>query len=234
MLFGVLGGMISGDAWAQSTKGPERDWRGALTEMTQAARGGIGDLFRKRNSSFVGAKDKLAVLDCGVRTGSGFLLQMGERTYLVTNAHVVRDTPRPTAMMMNGRALKLGPREMAVGRDLARFEVSGAYPTFTLERDVPDIGDAITVMGNSDGRGVVTELHGKILGVGPQELEVDAGFVLGNSGSPVLNRAGRVVGVATYLKDCRNAADWTKSATRFNGVRRFALRFTGLRWVRRP
>ena len=98
---------------------------------------------------------------------------------------------------------------------------------------MPDIGEAVTILGNSDGRGVVTEIRGHILGVGPQQIEVDAPFVAGNSGSPVLNRVGRVVGVASYLRNCRDNADWSKRNTRYNGVRRFALRLSGIRWQTR-
>ena len=111
-----------------------------------------------------------------------------------------------------------------------RFVVTGPLPAFTLERNLPDIGETITILGNSDGRGVVTEIRGHILGVGPQQIEVDAPFVVGNSGSPVLNRAGRVVGVASYLRNFRDNADWSKKNTRYNGIRRFALRLSGIRW----
>jgi len=98
---------------------------------------------------------------------------------------------------------------------------------------VPDIGDPVVVLGNSDGRGVVTEIRGKVIGVGPREIEVDAAFVIGNSGSPVLDRHGRVIGIATYLRDCRDDEDWSKADTRFNGIRRFALRLLGTRWSRK-
>ena len=102
------------------------------------------------------------------------------------------------------------------------------------ERNVPDIGESIAILGNSDGRGVVTEIRGHILGVGPQQIEVDAPFVIGNSGSPVLNRAGRVVGVASYLRNCRDNSDWSKKNTRYNGIRRFAIRLSGIRWIAMP
>ena len=49
--------------------------------------------------------------------------------------------------------------------------------------------------------------------------------------SPVLNRAGRVVGVASYLRNCRDNTDWSKTNTRYNGIRRFALRLSGIRWI---
>ncbi|MGN0852839.1 MAG: serine protease [Kiritimatiellia bacterium] len=183
-------------------------------------------------NAFESAKDKLAVIVAGDRTGTGFLLRDGARTFLFTNLHIVKDAPFVTATRLNGQDIRLGARDYARNRDMARFEVIGDYPFFLIEPDIPDIGEPIVILGNSDGRGVVTELRGRILGVGPSEIEVDAKFVTGNSGSPVINREGKVVGIASYLKDCRNAADWSKTGTRFNGIRRFALRPRGILWYR--
>ena len=193
----------------------------------------LDQAFRKREGGFKGSKDKLAVIVAGKKAGSGFLVRADGRSWLYTSAHVVEGVASDDvqATLLSNATLSLGVRQRAQGRDLVRFEVAGSFPMFTLERNVPDIGESITILGNSDGRGVVTEIRGHILGVGPQELEVDAPFVAGNSGSPVLNRAGRVVGVASYLRNCRDNADWSKKNTRYNGIRRFALRLSGIRWV---
>lgn len=191
-----------------------------------AARGG-------EDGAFVAAKDKLAIVVAGDKTGTGFLLRDGGRVFLLTNAHVVRGAPAVEATRLDGVPLRLGDFEVAHDRDLARFEVDSDLPAFVAETRTPDIGAPIVVLGNSDGRGVVTEIRGRVLGVGPQEIEVDAGFVVGNSGSPVLNRAGRVLAIASYLRDCRDDSDWSKTGTRFNGIRRFAVRPRGILW-RRP
>ncbi len=193
----------------------------------------LDQAFRKREGGFAGSKDKLAVIVAGKKAGTGFLVRAEGRCWLYTNAHVVEGAPAGgvSATLLSNVALTLGACQRAQGRDLVRFEVAGSLPAFTLERNVPDIGETITILGNSDGRGVVTEIRGHILGVGPLELEVDAPFVAGNSGSPVLNRAGRVVGVASYLRNCRDNTDWSKKNTRYNGIRRFALRLSGIRWI---
>ena len=189
--------------------------------------------FRKRDGGFAGAKDKLAVITAGKSAGSGFIMREGNGCWLYTNAHVINGVASSSvrATLLNGAVLKLGVCQRAQGLDLVRFALVGPLPAFEPERDVPDIGETVTVLGNSDGRGVVTEIRGRIVGVGPRQIEVDAPFVAGNSGSPVLNRAGRVVGVASYLRNCRDDADWSKTNTRYNGIRRFALRLTGIRWI---
>ena len=46
---------------------------------------------------------------------------------------------------------------------------------------------------------MVGTIIGKIVGIGPDLVEVDAPFVPGNSGSPIVHlKSGKVIGVATY------------------------------------
>lgn len=191
--------------------------------------------FRKKApppTGFEAVKDKLVVITCGDKAGSGFVVRDGGHPYLFTNKHVVQNGA-VVAHGLDGTRLAIGPRDDAVERDIVRFALEDSVPAFELAAGVPDIGDPVVVLGNSDGRGVVTEIRGKVVGVGPREIEIDAAFVIGNSGSPVLDRHGRVIGIATYLRDCRNDDDWSKKNTRFNGIRRFALRPLGTRWSRK-
>ena len=221
-------------AHAQTRPSPFDEFRARLSELGNGLRTARGQFSRKKSSAtrFEEVKDKLVVIVCGEKAGSGFIVRDGGRPYLFTNAHVVQ-RGAVIAHRLDGTRLMLGPREEAVGRDMVRFALDESMPAFDLAAGVPDIGDPVVVLGNSDGRGVVTEIRGKVIGVGPREIEVDAAFVIGNSGSPVLDRHGRVIGIATYLRDCRDDADWSKANTRFNGIRRFALRLLGTRWARK-
>jgi len=173
----------------------------------------------------------VAVIGAGGGSGSGFVLQMEGRKYLVTNDHVLRGGRPFTAVLLDGRKLAFDSLEVAENRDLVRMEI--------VEKDVAGlelatadfkIGDHLTVFGNSDGKSVVTSLPGKIVGVGPELIETDAAFVPGNSGSPMVNDAGKVCGVATLLTLDRNPGDWTRKGTRFEEVRRYGLRIDGAQW----
>ena len=232
----AIAALAAGVAHGQQPRpSPFEEFRARMNELAEGLRTARGQ-FRKKEpkaTRFEEVKDKLVVIVCGDKAGSGFVVRDGGRPYLFTNAHVVRKGA-VIAQRLDGTRLRLGPRDDAVGRDMVRFALEDeSVPAFDLAAGVPDIGDPVVVLGNSDGRGVVTEIRGKVIGVGPREIEVDAAFVIGNSGSPVLDRNGRVIGIATYLRDCRNDEDWSKIDTRFNGIRRFALRLLGTRWARK-
>ena len=85
------------------------------------------------------------------------------------------------------------------------------------------MGESVVAYGNSGGENIITELPGKILGIGPNEVEISCGIISGNSGGPVLDQRSQVIGVATYIK---SNTDSGATGTRFDGVRRFAIRIS--------
>lgn len=184
-------------------------------------------------NTFGYVKGKLAIVSFVNGQGSGFVLQQAGKKYLITNEHVVRvgNGELPNVMLLDGKRLGLGACEVSRDRDLMRFEISSDVPALSLGDIIPEIDDDVSVYGNSDGGGVSTEIKGKVLGVGGDRIEVSAPFVTGNSGSPVVDKNGRVVGVATYLTNYTNEFDWAKKGTRFNGVRRFATRLAEIPWL---
>lgn len=193
-----------------------------------------GDLLTntEHRTPFQKSKDKLVLIDCEDGSGSGFLAEMSGKKYLITNEHVLRlakgDVPR--ARLLDGRDIQLGELEIARDRDLVRIAVDSEVEPFKVKEETPDIGAEVIIYGNSAGGGVVTEVTGRIQGVGPSRIEVDAMFVSGNSGSPVIDTNANVIGVATYATYNSDKKDWTKKDTRFNDVRRYALRLSSIEW----
>ena len=184
-------------------------------------------------NTFAYVKGKLVTVVFSTGQGSGFIVKEGDKKYMITNEHVIRsgNGEEPRVMMLNGNVLKLNNCEISRDRDLIRFEVETDSDALILSDSIPEIGDDVTIYGNSDGGGVSTQISGNVLGVGGDRLEVSAQFVNGNSGSPVIDRHGLVVGIATYLTNYTNANDWVKKDTRFNGVRRFATRLVEMPWI---
>jgi S1-C subfamily serine protease len=88
------------------------------------------------------------------------------------------------------------------------------------------IGDEVVALGNAEGEGVVNTLYGKVVGIGPNLLEVDAPVVPGNSGSPIIHlKTGKVIGVATYVRFEGMGIFFGGSET----VRRFAYRLDSVK-----
>ncbi len=171
--------------------------------------------------------------------GSAFVVRMEGKTYLVTNSHIVRGNANLKFKTLNNLDLATGALEIADKIDAVRCELSGAVQGLEIMPGIEQkvrIGDEIVVAGNAEGAGVVREIPGKIVGIGPDRIEVDAGFVPGNSGSPILLKSnGEVIGVATYLKIPWQTRTGVKSATSLNEVRRFGYRLdTVTRWISPP
>ncbi|MEA3209916.1 MAG: serine protease Do [Chthoniobacter sp.] len=188
---------------------------GAMSE-TAPESGPPGDLVQRYHEALVVVKDNDSA-------GSGFICRTGGKARLFTNIHVLAGMKQPQFTELDGTRIKPGAAEAAVGHDVVQLALDSppAIPLealSSLESSVK-IGDDIVVLGNSGGGGVVTKLEGKLLGIGPDRIEVSAEFIPGNSGSPIIHVAtGRVIGIATYL---------TRRYEQFAGnsvVRRFGYR----------
>ena len=177
-------------------------------------------------------KNQLAIVKTNKGVGSGFLVNDKDRIYLYTNEHVVRGADKPTVLDLCGNKIELGDFELAKNLDMVRFAAKNRTDGLLLSSQNIDLDTPITVFGNSDGAGVATALNGKVLGLGPTLLEVSAEFVQGNSGSPVLSLDGQVLGVVAFAVNAAENENWLKKDTRFNGVRRFALRVTNATWTK--
>ncbi len=153
--------------------------------------------------------------------GSGFITDIRGRKYLITNAHVVAAIKAATFKLLDSTPVQVGTPLVAMGHDLVALAVvEGGVsipPVASVEKEA-EIGDAVVVLGNAEGAGVVNLLEGKLIGIGPNLVEVDAPFVPGNSGSPIIHvQSGKVLGVATY-------AMVKKTGPRQEKIRRFGFR----------
>jgi hypothetical protein len=187
-----------------------------------------------RDELFKTVRDSVVILTAGQLSGSGFICELEGERYLITNEHIVRGGDPLKAKLIDGRELRVVSLEVADDRDLVRMKLATNSPPLDARLlpadELPDIGEAVTVYGNSDGGGVATSVGGRLLGVGPVLVELDAPFVSGNSGSPIVNTNGRVVGVATFVTHDREPDNWIKKGTRFAEVRRFGVRLAASNW----
>lgn len=192
--------------------------------------------------------DKLVIITCkserGRSSGSGFIAKMEEKTYLFTNQHVIMGADSIRLKTAEGESIiPSGAVELSRKRDIARMELD-EQDAFELSSDF-SLGSPLGVFGNSEGAGVATELFGEVTGLGIDLVEVNAEFVSGNSGSPVLDINRNVLGIASYVrvtweppkKDKKNdaASDEKENADHEeekpeSKTRRFCYRLDDLEW----
>jgi S1-C subfamily serine protease len=137
-------------------------------------------------------------------TGSGFFLRPGQ---VVTNLHVVRGAVRAEIKTLDGKG-KVFPVKgtLAVDEegDLALLDVDMPLErakTIELAHDLPDEGETIFVIGNplklegSVSDGIVSAV--REVPNSYRIIQITAPISHGNSGSPVFNLKGQVLGVVT-------------------------------------
>jgi len=168
----------------------------------------------------------LVLVEGDLSRGSASVIKFRGNPLILTNAHVLSGNTRVDFRLLNNQSLRPGTFGVARNVDLAVFTQEGLDDGLEILEHADQnaaVGDEIVVLGNSLGNAVATELPGKIVGIGPELSEIDAKFVSGNSGSPVIHRkSGKVVAVATFAT--WHEADPLVDDSRFKDVRRFALR----------
>ena len=183
--------------------------------------------------AFCNPHSSVVLITGDVGKGTGFIAKHGAETYFYSNAHVVSGNSTLDFRTLSNVRIAVGELQVSRTVDLIRAPVAPSGSNLTVMENVDSsisIGDEVIVFGNSDGLGTVTELRGKVTGIGPTQIEVDAEFVHGNSGSPIIHApTGKVIGVATYAI-VPNLTDLNEG-TEMANVRRFGVRIdTATEW----
>ncbi len=146
----------------------------------------------------------LVLVEGDAGKGSGFTAKIGDKFYIITNLHVLSGQGNftLTGMMDGTKYPTTGALFASEDADIAFLSIPPPAAYLEILDGVADntkINDAVTIPGNAAGAGVATQVNGRLLALGPKLLEVNAQFVAGNSGSPIIHRpTGKVIGVATY------------------------------------
>ncbi len=139
--------------------------------------------------------------------GSGFIIS--EDGYIVTNNHVIENADEITVILADDQRLKA----TLIGRDkktdLALLKVSSDTPLQAVkfgDSDKSRVGDWVVAIGNPFGLGgtVTTGIisaRGRDIHSGPYDdfIQTDASINKGNSGGPMFNSDGEVIGVNSAI-----------------------------------
>lgn len=132
-------------------------------------------------------------------SGSGFFIS--RQGYLLTNAHVVGNASFVRIKLTTGRELVGEVLRRDAARDIAliKTELGGFVPLPLRAEEVP-IGEEVFALGSPLGETFNTSVtRGVLSGLrefeGQSFLQSDVAILPGNSGGPLLDSQGRVVGV---------------------------------------
>ncbi|XP_068436342.1 serine protease HTRA2, mitochondrial-like [Clinocottus analis] len=144
-----------------------------------------------------------------VSNGSGFIIN--SNGLIVTNAHVVANKRGVRVKLTNGEMYNATVQDVDPVADIATIKISSRnpLPTLSLGRssDVRQ-GEFVVAMGspfslrNTITSGIVSSVHrgSKELGLSNPNMEyiqTDASIDFGNSGGPLINLDGEVIGINT-------------------------------------
>ncbi len=138
--------------------------------------------------------------------GSGFIISADG--FVVTNNHVIEGADAIVIELFEGGELPAVVVGVDLKTDIALLKVESAKPLpFVLfgNSDIARVGDWVLAVGNPLGQGfsvssgIISARNRELEGNYDDFIQTDAAINRGNSGGPLFNMAGEVVGVNTAI-----------------------------------
>jgi putative serine protease PepD len=163
--------------------------------------------------------------------GSGFVYD--DEGHIVTNQHVVGDASSASVRLWNGQTYDAEVLGSDRSTDLAVLDIdapaSVLHPIALADSSKVDVGDAVVAIGSPFGleqtvtSGIVSALHRTVSSPNDfsinDTIQTDAAINSGNSGGPLLNAQGRVIGVNAQIESNSGGNDGVGFAIPSNTVR---------------
>lgn len=143
----------------------------------------------------------VATVESGVGSGSAFYIS--QDGYLITNQHVVADDKFVRVKLASGRSLVGEVVRIDKARDVALLRTDPiTFEALALRTDGGTVGEAVYAVGSPFGQslsGTITRgvLSARRVFEGVAYLQSDVALNPGNSGGPLLDASGRVIGIST-------------------------------------
>ena len=145
----------------------------------------------------------VVIIKTDVNQGTGFIIH--EDGYVVTNAHVLNYATIIEALTYDQEIMEVTLVGYDLDFDIALLKIPGTHSALELENsDTIRIAENVIAIGNPYGfkfsvsRGIVSEVHR----TGPNGLDAyiqtDAALNPGNSGGPLINQKGEVIGINNF------------------------------------
>ncbi len=139
--------------------------------------------------------------------GSGFIIDA--EGLVVTNHHVIENADEIEVVLDDGTRLPASLRGRDPKTDLALLKITAAQPLPYVQfgdSDAAQVGDWVVAIGNPFGLGGtatsgIISARGRDIHAGPLDdfIQIDAPLNRGNSGGPLFNTQGQVIGVNSAI-----------------------------------
>ena len=140
--------------------------------------------------------------------GSGFIIN--PKGYILTNYHVIEDASKITVRLQSGEEYRGTVAGFDPETDVALIKIESAkdLPTVTLgDSNATQVGDWVLAMGSPFGleqtvtAGIISkkERESPYFNVFQRFLQTDAAINRGNSGGPLVNMRGEVIGMNSQI-----------------------------------
>jgi len=157
-------------------------------------------------------KDSVVLIQTDIGLGSGFVYDT--KGHIITNQHVIEDADTIEVTFLDGNITSANVVGMDIYSDIAVIKVDSQvttlHPVVLGASSDLTVGDPVAAMGNPFGlsytltAGIVSSLERTMEAIGGyviiDVIQIDAAVNPGNSGGPLVNIKGQVVGVNTALR----------------------------------
>ncbi len=178
-----------------------------LLDLQKSLEKKIGTIQAQSSADFSGIIKEViksvVTIKTDVSQGTGFMIS--DNGFIVTNAHVIAGASAANAITSDREAKKLILVGYDTNLDLALLKIQGSYQPLEFETaDNVDIGEKVIAIGNPLGLSFSVS-EGIVSGKGrvgennlPAYIQTDAALNPGNSGGPLINTKGKVIGINNF------------------------------------
>jgi len=138
-----------------------------------------------------------------ISQGTGFIID--SEGYIVTNYHVMQNARSAGIYTYDGETHQVNLIGYNQKFDIALLKIDGEYDRLRLaDSDDIQIGEKVIAIGNPLGlqfsvsEGIVSAVHRPGINEVEAYIQTDAALNPGNSGGPLINKKGKVIGINNF------------------------------------
>jgi len=183
------------------------DTKESISSLDQSFQSELNELKASAGEDFSGIIEEAVKSVVTIRTdisqGTGFIID--DNGYIVTNAHVLSGASQVQALTYEQDMVEAQLIGFNIQFDIALLKIPGDYQEIDLaDSDDIQIGEKVIAIGNPLGlqfsvtEGIVSAVNRQGINGIEAYIQTDAALNPGNSGGPLINKQGKVIGINNF------------------------------------